>query len=272
MTQRTCIAILATSLVASLLGGGSARAAEFEQFVIEPKDSTIPNIAVYVEESLCSAVAVGPHTLLTAAHCVRDSSPTIPVWFGMMNQVGRCACHPDYFDGDDGEWGCGAPDSGTLPPEDVALCVFDKKFKDKHLKAVSPSLEVQPGDRVMITGFGCVGLAACSAVGDSNGLSDARHGWTRILEKPTPHTWITEADFPQGDSALCAGDSGGPVFGAPDWTHVVAIAREGCVDHKIARSALTPLSADSTVEWMCKWVEEDPEKRRILGLEEECGP
>jgi len=270
----------------SLCLGQAAAAAEFRPFVIKPSNQKIPGIAVYVESSGCSAVAIGPHVLLTAAHCVDNGIAELPklFWYERLfkrsDNQGKCSCLPTYLTSSGRDRGCTDALSSPSPEEDLALCVFERKLPAKYQRAINPNAEVEKGNRVLFAGFGCVDKEDCSPYSREtpNKSNEASHGWSTIVDAQNqkPYTWIIKGDLDGGDSALCAGDSGGPAFVGPDWNRVVAINREACVppvpgqEGDVARSALTPIGAQDTIDWMCDWVKQDLGVREIRGLV--CSP
>jgi len=265
----------------SLWLGHAAAAAEFRPFVIKPSNQRIPGIAVYVESSGCSAVAIGPHVLLTAAHCVDNGIAELPklLWYQRLfkssDNQGKCSCLPTYLSDPERLEACEVVRSSPYPEEDLALCVFDRKLPAKYQRAINPNAHVQEGDGVLFAGFGCVDMEDCSPYsrGAPDPNSEASSGRSTIVDAQQPYTWIIKGDLNGGDSALCAGDSGGPVFVGPDWNRVVAINRESCVpaapgqEGDVARSALTPIGAQDTIDWMCAWMQEDTKRRKIHGLD-----
>lgn len=135
----------------------------------------------------CTATAIGPRTLLTAAHCVdkvvsgKIKGSPVSLW---------CEAHPWY-----------EPNATSY---DVALCVSSAKIPTLNARpyeTIDPKVRPRAGhERLTMLGYGCTDR------GGSGGT---------LYEGTSP---VTEADsqivlfYTQGGAAVCAGDSGGGAF------------------------------------------------------------
>lgn len=255
------------ALLLALLLGAPAAGQKADPPPGKPVKVDRPRTAVYLKNSGCSAVIVGPHVLLTAAHCVPNGLAEVPRFLHRAKEPGRCQRQPDASDESRGRGSCGRPARKRPPGADLALCVFgDPAFPADYRYQILATKAPAPGTLLTFVGFGCTGTGSCEAAGTSASSSSAQQGTTRMHLVASDATWITEADLSRGDAGLCAGDSGGPVFLGPDGRRVVAIAKASCIGWRIERSAVTPLGTPSTVDWMCRWTRQDPHRREILGL------
>lgn len=254
----------ALSWAVVLVATAPAASETFRQEVINPD----PSVSLHAEATLyvrlpqsgrpCSAVAVGPHVLITAAHCVENGEATI---LTPAKKTGDCwtPCSPSA-----------KPSSCSDPPPsavaDIAACFFDEAF-EKGIETVSTDVSwLTKGTEVLLTGFGCVGVTKCEP---TTWETPAQAGPAEILDDASIQDlfFLTLGDLAKGGSALCFGDSGGPVYRVTQGgRRVVGIAQGGCVDGKPEKSAITSLAAEATVEWLCKWVKKEPKKRAIQGL------
>lgn len=255
-------------MVVLVLGCGRSEGnpTQFRLQVIHPQPSygRFADAVVGVNQgpgTWCSAVAVGDRVLLTAAHCVPWNTVTV-----QAVGSGECTCHSEKAGG------CEAfALEGAVPPGvDLAVCELDDSFRFRRgVETLSTDVSLlQPNAEVVLAGFGCEKWTGCPSNDQSYG-DDATAGPARILGTPSSaHEYFyTVADFSKKESALCSGDSGGPVFRETTaGRRVVGIGHTGCVDDDPGRSAVVNLAAASTQKWLCDWASRSPARREIQGL------
>ena len=88
-----------------------------------PAPDTSADHAVLYLSSDCSAVAVGPTTLLTAAHCVSDPGPLTARVAGQRVLITACAVHPEAYAR---PRDCGAGPGPTRVEHDLALLTLER--------------------------------------------------------------------------------------------------------------------------------------------------
>jgi len=262
------VAWLVLSVSITTWCGVPASSRTFKQEIINPGhgDGVFASTVVYVENGAadwCSAVAVGDHVLLTAAHC--QSTDAIELDIAGDTVEGTCTCPPEVESG-----GCAAFNSATPRSQgpDLAICYFEQSFA-QGVETISTDLALLETDQTLVlAGFGCISWDLCPSGTESYGKG-SEEGFARILQEPaaTDLYFYTVADPSKGESSLCSGDSGGPVFlgGATGDPRVVGVGRGGCADDDVYKSEITNLAATTTVRWLCSWQSTDP-KRAINGL------
>lgn len=198
----------------------------------------------------CTASAVGPHVILTAAHCVADRSS------GKILQNGATVtCRRHKW------WG------GSGAPYDVALCVSVQKIP-LPADAVYETLATQPQrpaqkTSLQLLGFGCT----------THGATGFLYAGKASVE--TPATALQPLFTTTGSASVCAGDSGGGVYEPDgDSRRIVGVAsREDGTNGSVFAS----ITADEVRTWIMAWSEKDFDKGiaakmkvGICGLDEDA--
>jgi hypothetical protein len=163
----------------------------------------------------CTASVIGPHTAITAAHCVAGRDPrTLQVFFGssiadggVYIAVSDAGMHPGFDPGG----------------RDVALITLREPAPVMPLVLEPMTLDASLVDTSFrVVGFGITGL----------GLGDAglkREGTARIAAV-RPEELVAVPD----PSLSCLGDSGGPaILPAGTIAGVVSRGDAGCMDHAV---------------------------------------
>lgn len=248
----------------ALLPFAPAWSETFRQEVLEPDPTLLqgarPTVFVESEEDLwCSGVAVSPRVILTAAHCLKGDEITVKA---PGRVKGDCWTPLET-------WGTAGAEPGSPPAlvPDLAVCYL-KKDLPKPPETLSTDVNLlRKGAEVVLAGFGCTEWTECKG---PKWPSRAQTGKARLLDAVSPQDlyFLTIGDPAQGESALCPGDSGGPVFVLDEdgERRLIGIGQGGCVDCNVQKSAVTSLAAKATVDWLCRWVKEKPKKRAIQGL------
>lgn len=139
----------------------------------------------------CTATVIGPQTILTAAHCVRNGRLGSIRLRDFSSDV-TCTRHPNY----EGE-------SNHI--FDIALCLIDtpipRRILDAYERVNLDSARPVAGDVIVLQGFGCVTK--------SGPMADVLYvGTATIFGHPHEINLIRAS----GESSLCEGDSGGSAF------------------------------------------------------------
>lgn len=222
----------------------------------------------------CTATAVGPHAILTAAHCVDDGQD-----IKEMNRYAMMRFGEDYGDpyGDSEDqaergfeatgicastqrklrtrcWQHPKYKQGRID-YDFALCVSPCELPGGY--AIIASKPVFAGDNVMLTGFGCTAK-------NGVGAGVLRIGEAKVTELPYRRMWFETL----GTQALCFGDSGGPAYRRSDMLprEVVGVNSRGDIR---TRSLFSAVYFPGVRDWMKGF-----SKRHdvaICGITTKCG-
>jgi secreted trypsin-like serine protease len=162
----------------------------------------------------CTAAVIGPHTAITASHCIAAADPrTLRAVFGTsvasgtMIAVSDGRMHPMF-------------DATTLA-NDVAMLTLRDEAPVPPLALDTRTIDAAlVGTTFRVVGWGTTG----GGVGDSG---DKREGTARISEVSA--TELTAVPDP---SQPCRGDSGGPALLSTDAVAAVVSRGDiGCTDH-----------------------------------------
>jgi hypothetical protein len=198
-------------LAAVLLSVASARADIVGGEEVRPKDPIRESIAALYEPgsggesgSLCTASVIGPHTAVTAAHCVSPQGPKPVLIFGNdvrgksreLRPVTDVAVNPRW----------GSHQGVGMDQGDIALVKFRGGLPGTYhpVPVLQSESALKKGKAVTLAGYGI------SDPGKKTGAGVLRK--TRVkIEGPRPGKSEMILDQSQGKGA-CHGDSGGPAF------------------------------------------------------------
>ena len=171
----------------TLIGGEIAKPGDYPEVVY-----------ILSEGSRCTATIVGPRTILTAAHCVRDSGSIEDVATFVHDQEvfqATCSHHPQYTDS---------------YSYDFALCKTNSEMKVKYASIDTQAPAI--GDHVTLMGYGCTNPRDQDGEGGGNGGNDGklRYGDAKVTLLPGNGVGGGQYFYTTGSVALCFGDSGGP--------------------------------------------------------------
>lgn len=172
--------------------------------------------------AMCTASLVGPQVVLTAAHCVGDGE-AITFKHDGGSYSGVCTHHPQYSSHD----------------HDIAICKLTSKPGIKSIQMhLNPSARMDM--KIQIFGFGCVNPGGG---GGNDGI--LRAGFSRIKGAigRDLYSRATGAD----NSALCFGDSGGPVL-SPEGKQL-AVNSKGDIKEKNWTARLDRFAKDWILGW-----------------------
>jgi hypothetical protein len=184
----------------------------------------------------CTGTLLGPHALLTAAHCVPSGGTTMISLQGTVYS-GQCTDYPTYPADLSSDW---------------AMCVMNIAVPVQTFERVNiDNSLLTVGTEILLTGFGCT--TAKGTGGDDNVY---RIGEAAIDTPPSGNVIHTN-----GEVAICFGDSGGPAFLYLDVSQTrrveVAVNSEAVRDTSgqlDEESFLASLSATEAKQFLTKWM------------------
>ena len=134
--------------------------------------------------SACTATIVGPKVVLTAAHCVRDSSTAV-FKYGGKRYTAEFEISPYYEDSQ----------------SDLALGITDEVIKGASPLSIGDDPE--DDERVLLAGYGCTNS---DRTGGNDGI--LRANWADFVGHRGNLLWFEDSKGGAG----CSGDSGGPAL------------------------------------------------------------
>lgn len=139
--------------------------------------------------SRCTATVVGEKVLLIASHCVSNGG-TANFKAAGVQYSSKCTHHPEYRGNSTADW---------------AICAVSKKVEGIAYENMNTDeSRYRVGDELTLTGYGCVNPGGS---GGNDGVYRVGSAPIQSLPKGKNYDITTK-----GSSALCYGDSGGPVF------------------------------------------------------------
>lgn len=170
----------------------------------------------------CTATAIGPRVLLTAAHCLKNGSD------GRIKDTNvtlNCEPHPWRTDG-----------------YDLALCLTSGVIpvaRNEPYESIDTSRKVSNGQLTLL-GYGCT---------KKGGAAGVLYEGTSFVKDPDSSGFHTE-----GGASVCAGDSGGAAYlpGLGDSRTIVGVA-SSWIPGSNDRSRFSALTATSTKNFIGDW-------------------
>ncbi len=224
-----------------LIGGKETARADYPELLY---------ISVNDGKGLCSATAIGPRTVLTAAHCygrTGEIKDAVLLTSNLVSFKAQCEQAPLY--------------SNNIEDHDMALC---KTERDLGLPSYASVGTVGPkiGDVITLSGYGC--KSGTTPRGGNDGI--LRVGEASVTRLVSEHQhWF----YTVGSSALCFGDSGGPAYqrvkNVKDHHVVLGVNSRGDMSKTSLLTALyTKASRDFLTEWAAR------ENVEVCGVNKDC--
>lgn len=211
----------------------------------------------------CTASFVGRNVVVTAAHCVIEGVATAPSALSIGSLRFECTIDRAYADASPSA-------SGVRHYADYALCLADPKASRpvafEQLRWEALDLEaVSASTRLLAAGYGCVSWSFEPATGRlvqgpprlQLAVGDI------VVDRIEAEHFVSISDGKTA-SALCAGDSGGPVFsgvsvGSLGTPRVIrGIASQNPANVKEVRSYFTSLSTPRFRRFLECWMGRHP--------------
>lgn len=155
---------------------------------VTPADPAKWNSIFLSEENgtWCTAFAVGPRTIMTAAHCV-PKDKTIVLKRSNDESIKASCSVPEAFQ--------------TDPTADYALCFLKTDISTGPYETINTEKNrLKKFDTIILTGFGCRQFS-------NRNQKEFSIGEVKFISAPGKN-----AGFVAGSASVCFGDSGGPAF------------------------------------------------------------
>lgn len=168
--------------------------------VVDEEDSAVVGLLASSDVPFCSGTLIGPRAVVTAAHCLADSTPRhVLVGNNVKVAIVDSFSHPDF--------------DRTSLTHDVAVVILGEDAKG--VTPITMGAAPKPGSRVKVVGFGH------ASADDRSGLRVRRSGFQQVDQ-------LGDSDFRAhpDPSSPCSHDSGGAVL-SEDGRELVGIISAG---------------------------------------------
>jgi len=178
----------------------------------------------------CSAAAIGPRVLLTAAHCVQEHSEagTARAEVGGVRTQYQINCDVN-------------PKFTSDISADYALCRTDQPIAVEHLERIGRSVPTASDVSLTIIGYGCRDRVTQNFDGR---LSIGRASVTRLPSKENGYIIVS-------GSVACAGDAGGGLFSVQNASRTLV----GIISRSddVSLTWIAPVGVDRFLAWAQDW-------------------
>lgn len=270
-----------------LANGDEVAPADWPTFVIAVVDEERMPSGTLIPVT-CTGAFVGRGVILTAAHCL-DRGPGMPLTQQIVLEIGgqrldgNCSVSPEYASAvQDQVWDFVKP----RVPQDYAVCklsipaVMPTQLAAMQYEVVDASDSMSEGMSVLMTGYGCAGVAIYGSSVVTTEVDDKlRIKQATVSRMPSNATYsesfITILSRPQDQPALCPGDSGGPLLSGAHLYDAAAVRRIRAVNSRLevepsasppsmVASKFAPIGTTSFAAFAGKWTKDTG--RQICGV------
>lgn len=211
----------------------------------------------------CTSTAVGPKTIITAAHCIEHKAKgTVEIANDVIPV--RCFHHPDYVSSISST----DPDWEEKASPDFALCTTENEIKGIEFENLNKDVSlVTDKPTVLLLGFGCNSIG-----GSDGGFGVLYEGEAAIQSLPKGSSYYLRT---LGGAAVCYGDSGGLDYiflNESSRTRRIAIGVSSRGDIS-TKSLISATHVEGFLNWANKFAKENDSP--ICGLDEQvqgCAP
>jgi hypothetical protein len=270
------------------INAGEVQLSNGEQ-IHDPNLWTSVVVADLDSQDFCTATLIGPHVLLTAAHCVdaklpgsagRDQRATIGGTIVINEKppltLKDCEMSAPYAQ-------ASLPQDDTpRSSEDYALCEVVGNVTNVLFESLYSGASAQAGDRILMAGYGCINIRVVNGKIETDDgkdklrVGDAKIEATGVWNSGAALGTYIRTRAEHGEPILCPGDSGGPVFrGATLARQDGPQRRVMAVNSKVTAipngrgyaflSFMTPVTSKTFQDFLSKWIAKSSALRQVCG-------
>jgi hypothetical protein len=190
-----------------------------------------------LEGEYCTATAIGPRVILTAAHCVADHAGGL-IETGNSDAALTCDRHPAYANNSRADFALCLVTAPLVQPKEG----YETISADKALLALN--------DELTLLGYGCV-----ASIENKRTYGILYQGVAKIKVLPSEKDGFIRT---KGGAAVCFGDSGGGAFRSLDGGKIVrrlvGVNAQGDIE---TASSLAATATSLFLDWSADWAQKN---------------